>query len=514
MNFLHGEFLSEIFPVGAGVLIIDFDNDGFQDIYLPNSVGPNSLFHNNGDGTFTDVAAAAGVQDEETRGNGGCAADYDNDGYQDIYLSNYGSSKLYRNQGDGTFTDVTLAAGLDAPDDSYRSTGCAWGDYDQDGLLDLVVVHYLHEWTPAMFGDRDQIGAIGALYRGVRDLSLFHNDGDGTFTDATQLLGSVSAPVGGFGSTTVGNVRGAGFQPGWVDFDNDGDLDLYVVNDFGAELQPNVLWRNEGGFFDISVASSTDLPIYGMGLAVGDYDLDGFLDIFVTNIGENVLLKNNGDGLTFTDTTRDAGVGLAMIGVKERVTWGAVFFDYDNDGDEDLYVVSGFLKYGPADTSRGDIPDYLKEQPNALMRNEGDGRFEDVSYLSGAGDPGVGRGGVFLDFNNDGCLDLLVGNLGQRAKLFQNLCESGNSWLLVDPVGTVSNRDGIGARITLVTGGKTQIREVSSGRSNMGQNMLEVHFGLGGATLVDSVTIRWPSGTVQTLTDVAANQRLTVVEPR
>ena len=503
VDFLHHEHPEEILAFGAGVAVFDFDNDGFYDIYVSDSVGPNGLYRNNGDGTFVDVAAAAGVDDPLGRGNGSCAADYDNDGDRDLYVTNYGPSRLFRNNGDGTFSDATAAAALDDSDVPHRSMGCAWGDYDQDGLLDLVVVRHLVEF-PGMMETMD-------FFQAVDHLALLRNIGDGSFADVTPLLGDTS-PYHGEKGWTFANVWGAGFQPGWVDFDNDGDPDLSVVNDFGFWVHPNVLWRNDGPaedgswiFSDVSIEAGTNLPMYGMAMAVGDYNLDGSLDLFMTNMWDNVLLRNNGDGVAFTNVTNTAGVGAGMIGDKPRVSWGAVFFDYDNDRYEDLYVVSGFLAV--------DWPDNPEEQPNVLMRNRGNGTFADVSAGSGADDPGIGRGGVYGDFNGDGCLDLFVANHGQRARLFQNVCDSGNNWLVVRTAGTQSNRDGIGARITLDTAGVRQIREISSGGSQMGQNMLAAHFGLGTATLVDSLTIRWPSGRVQTLTDVTVNQRLTVAEP-
>ena len=497
VGFLHHNRSSEVIEMGAAVVILDFNGDGLHDIYVTDSQGPNALYSNNGNGTFTEVAAAAGVDDPLGRSNGGCAADYDNDGAQDLYLTNYGPSRLFRSSGDGTFLDVTAPAGVADAHSFLRSTGCAWGDYDRDGHLDLIVVRHLHEFEPG-------------------GLALYHNNGDGTFANVTPLLddGRFPAPTGDGSSIgeQVGNIWGAGYQPGWVDFDNDGDVDLYVVNDFGIEIHENVLWRNDGpapggswSFFDASADSGADLAMYGMALAVGDYDLDGNLDLFMTNIKENILLRNTGDGLTFTNTMSDAVPDISMIRGKERITWGAMFLDYDNDGDEDLYVVSGQLG-GPTAPN-------AKDQRNLLLRNNGDGTFADVSSAGGADDPGVGHGAGYLDFNGDGCLDLYVANLGQRAKLFQNDCRSGDSWLAIETVGTTSNRDGIGARITVVAGGKTQIREIASGGSMMGQNMMEAHFGLGAATVADSVTIRWPSGTVQTLTDVAVNQRLTVTEP-
>ena len=506
-----------LMPFGAGVVILDYDGDGLQDIFVPMTYDDerqananNSLYRNNGDGTFSDEARDAGVVDPRGKGIGGCAADYDNDGHQDLFLTNYGSSKLFRNSGDGAFEDVTNSARVGDPDSSFRSMGCAWGDYDRDGYLDMVVVRHMSEAELSPLG-----GASGSP---LRSLALYHNEGDGSFNNVTSLLGDDSGPApieeeGDF----AGNVWGAGFQPGWLDFNNDGYTDLYVVNDFGADAQPNVLWRNDGRaedgswtFTDISTESGADVGIFGMGLAVGDYNLDGHLDMFMTNIGKPVLLSNDGDGHTFTNTTTDADLDIGSIGDLELVTWGNVFFDYDNDGDEDLYVSAGYLDF---------FPDNNPEvQPNVLMRNDGDGTFTDVSGTSGADDTGYGRGAVYMDFNNDGCLDLYVANIGkgptepQRARLFRNRCDWGNGWLVISTVGTISNRDGIGARVIVEAGGKTQVREVSAGGSNKSQSMLPVHFGLGKADVVDSIEVRWPSGTVQTLEGVAANQTITIVE--
>ena len=491
----------------------------------------NALYRNEGNGTFTQSANEAHVSDPEGIGNGGCAADFDNDGHQDLFLTNWGSSKLFHNSGDSTFADVTDAAGVGDPDDTYRSTGCAWGDYDRDGYVDLVVVRHMNEDDQSRTG-----GPLSST--ALRALSLHHNGGDGSFSNVTHLLGDDSEPgVLTFGSRrnpdkTAGNVWGAGFQPGWVDFNNDGYPDLYVVNDFGRLVQPNVLWRNDGEgedgswtFTDISSESGADVAMFGMGLAVGDYNLDGHLDMFITNIGRPVLLANSREGLSFTDTTLEAGVDIGSFKGYDclleerrrrdscsgkRVTWGTVFFDYDNDGDEDLYVASGFLDVDPTSNP--------KKQPNVLLRNDGDGSFTDVSEISGADDPGHSHGTVYLDYNNDGCLDLYVANLGtsavlaQHGKLFENRCDWGNSWLVIRTVGTASNRDGIGARITVVAGEKTQVREVSAGGSNKSQSMLPAHFGLGKTEMVDSIQVRWPSGTVQTLRDVAVNRRIIIEE--
>ena len=507
--FAHVAHETEMFPLGGGAVVIDFDGDGFHDIYAVNSVGPNVLYRNNGDSTFTETAAAAGVDDPEGRGNGGCAADYDNDGDQDLFVTNYGPSRLFRNEG-GSFSDATVSAGVLDSGSAFRNTGCAWGDYDRDGFVDLVFVRHLYESHRRMFQTREFLDAIARLV-------LYRNNGDGTFTDTTAILGNVSGPKDpGYGGQ-AGNIWGAGFQPGWADLDNDGDLDLYVVNDLGTDIQGNVLWRNDGAadggswtFTDVSRGSGADASIFGMGLAVGDYDLDGMLDIFVTNIRDNVLLKNEGTGLKFEDAAKDAGARVGLIGRKARVAWGTFLFDYDNDGDEDLYLASGYLRADSATIGAAANP---VEQPNVLLRNQGDGTFVDVSTASGSDDSGIGRGAVYLDYDNDGCLDIFVVNLGQRASLLRNLCETERTWIAVKPVGTSSNRDAIGARVTIDVGGAVQIREIAAGSSQMGQNMLEAHFGLGTARTIDSVTVAWPSGKVTRLTDVPANQRITIVEP-
>ena len=294
-----------------------------------------------------------------------------------------------------------------------------------------------------------------------------------------------------------------------------------MVNDFGEYVHPNVLWRNDGpladgsgrgeewAFTDISQESGTGVAMFGMGLAVSDYNSDGYLDMFVTNIADNVLLTNDG-GNTFRDAAGDVGVAYGEFRRQQRVSWGAVFFDYDNDGHEDLYVASGFLDTD--DINR-------REQPNLLFRNDGAGGFADVSGVSGAADWGTGRGVAYADFDRDGCLDLFLVNMGRSAargepaRLYHNRCVWDNNWLVVETVGTTSNRDGIGARITLTAGGRTQIREVAAGASNSSQNMLPVHFGLGQAAVVDEITVRWPSGAVQTLRDVPPNRTLTITEP-
>ena len=495
----HQLITTDILDFGAGVIVFDYDNDGYDDFYVTNSKGANALYRNLGDETFEDVAGISGVADSLSVANGGCAADYDNDGNKDLFVTNYGVSKLFRNHGEGQFEDVTDNTFIESGG-FHRSMGCAWGDYDKDGFVDLVIVRHMNtegamDWGPHVFGDL------------VDHLVLYHNNGDGYFDDVTTLLGDPSTLRK---SMPVGNIWGAGFQPAWIDFDNDGDLDLYVVNDFGYQLQPNVLWRNDGllvdgswGFVDVSVKTNADIGLNGMGLAIGDYNLDGFFDFYVTNIDVNYLLKYDSERNLFKDVTVSSNSDLSG-GSRSRVFWGTMFFDYDNDGDEDLYVVAGYLKQENFDNPR--------EQRNVLLRNDGDGKFSDVSKNSGADDLGIGRGAAFLDFNSDGCLDIVVHNLSQMPRLLQNLCNSDNAWIKVKLRGSNSNMDAIGARIEIIANNIRQIREISAGSSQMSQNMLEAHFGLGKVKTIDSLTIRWPSGNIDVMKDVEVNQSLVIVE--
>lgn len=499
----HMEEDANHIDIGAGGLAFDFNDDDLDDIYVTDTKGPNALYRNNGDGTFTDVSQAMGVTEIGSVSNGGCAADYNNDGNQDLYVTNFAQSKLFKNKG-SVFEDVTSFAMPDFHGDIYRSTGCAWGDYDKDGKLDLIVVR--HRQTLST-----QHTASGGM-KSSDLLALYHNEGDDTFTNKTWLLGEIGEPAQ---SPPVGNVWGAGFQPIWADFDNDNDLDLYVVNDFGRIIHPNVLWRNDGKdsagewqFTDVSEVSGAGLAMLGMGVAVGDYDLDGSLDIYITNIGDNILLRNTGNNLSFTQTTKDTRVGVGYARdekeTKPWIAWGTLMLDYDNDGDEDIYIVRGHLM--------ASIRNSL-EQPNALLRNDRNGVFVEVSDSSGSDDTGVGRGGFYLDYNNDGCLDIFIANLRQPARLLENICDSSNNWIMIDPIGVENNRDAIGARIEIKTGSSSQIREIRAGSTSMGQNAKGAYFGVGDVTRVDSIRIRWPNGETQTLNDVSVNQRITVIEP-
>ena len=481
--------------IQAGAAFFDFNGNGQPDLFLTNANGPNALYRNNGDGTFTDVADKAGVTDSLEITIGVACADYDNDGNCDLLETRIGGLKLLHNNGDGTFSDVTKYAGLEV--EEYHPASAVWADFDGDGFLDLYVTSWIDGDLPSIRGKslaqlRQEFAPLARNHR------LFHNNGDGTFRDVTHLLGQSS-------------VHGAGLAAGFLDYDDDGRPDLYVVNDFGQFISPNSLYRNTGpsadfwSFKDVGAQARVDAAIDGMGLAVGDYDGDSRLDMFVTNMGDNILYRNQG-GEIFEDKTSAAGVGRGEILGEHSVGWGTAFLDFDNDGLLDIYFAAGRLH--PPMNAAGQ---YLPDQPNALFHNRGDGTFLDVSKQTASDHNGCARGLAVADIDGDGFLDLLVANLDQPPVLLKN-SGNDNRWLEVQLVGLQSNRDGIGARLTLTAGGSRQIREIQSGTSFLSQHSLVAHFGLGRHQRVDELQIRWPSGIVQTLTDLPVNRMITVTE--
>ena len=494
---------------GSGAAFLDYDGDGYQDLYAvngaplpPESSGnfqpQNALYRNKRDGTFAEATEEAGVGDRNF-GMGVCAGDYDNDGDLDMYVTNFGPNVLYRNNGDGTFTDVAEWAGVDDP---RLGTSAAFADYDNDGDLDLYVANNVrisladsnkcyHGVIEVYCGPLSYQGESGALYR---------NEGDGTFADVTRSAGM---------HDESGRQLGVAFG----DYDNDGDVDLYVAND----MTPNFLFRNdgEGRFAEVGLISEVALdpdafPEAGMGADWGDYNRDGFLDLVVCNFQWQScrLLENQGNGF-FEDKTIFSGLGRPTY---FTLNFGTDLFDYDNDGDLDIFVANGHIEPN-IEIIDGAHPTFA--QHDHLFRNNRDQTFTEVSEQAGLHvlQRMVGRGAAVADYDNDGDLDIFVSNNNQRAILLRNDGGNGNHWLTIETVGTLSNRDGIGARISVTADDLVQIEEVKSGSSYLSQNDLRVHFGLGGRTLVDRIEVSWPSGIIQTLEKVAVDQFLLIEEP-
>jgi enediyne biosynthesis protein E4 len=504
---------------GCGVAFYDYDNDGWLDIFLvngwrlegfPAGQEPTShLFKNNRDGTFTDVTAKAGLM-HHGWGQAVCVGDYDNDGFDDLFVSYFGKNVLYHNNGDGTFTDVTDKAGVGGNGKRWN-TGCAFVDYDRDGKLDLFVANYIDldlatapvpESGPCLYkGVMVACGPPGL--KGGKNI-LFHNNGDGTFTDVSEASGILSSN-GTFG---LGVLTG--------DFDNDAWPDIYVAND----SSPSALYQNKknGKFEDIAVIAGCALspdgkPQAGMGVSAADYDLDGNLDIVKTNFaGDTPSLYHNLGGANFEDTTFTAGLGAHT----QYLGWGCGFFDFDNDGWADILICNGHVypEVEQLKTEAGYV------QRKLLYRNLRNGKFEEVTDMAGPGitTPVAGRGCAFGDFDNDGDIDMVVNTVNGPPQLLRCDSSSGNNWIKVKAIGTKSNRSGIGARVTCIATfpGETkphrQIDEVRSGGGYFSQGDLRVHFGLGKANKVDVLEVRWPSGQVDTMKDVAANQVVFVKE--
>lgn len=504
---------------GSGVALLDYDNDGWLDIYLVNGstfgalkgkeAPPRAmLLHNNHDGTFTDVTEKAGVANERW-GFGVAVGDFDNDGWPDIYVSNFGKNRLYHNNHDGTFTDVAEKAGVTL---GGWSTGATWGDYDHDGFLDLFVPGYA-KFDP----DKPPISGKGDLpagfcqFRGVEVMCgprglpgehdhLFHNNGDGTFSDVSVKAG-VSDPRGYYGFASV-----------FVDIDDDGWLDLAVAND----SVPKYLYRNkhDGTFEDISYLSGFALNDEGreqaaMGIAVGDYNRDGKLDFYITNFSDdyNTLYRNDGDA-SFSDISARAGIAALTI---PFLGWGTGFLDYDNDGLLDIFVANGHVYPG---VDQQDWGTTWAQRP-LLLRNRDGMKFEEVPPATGSGLAIVvpARGAAFGDLFNDGHIDVVLNNMDSPPTLLRNILKNSNHWLAFKLVGgPKSPRDAIGAKVFVTTGAVRQRADVFSGGSYASSSDQRLHFGLGGATKVDQVEIRWPSGLKQEITVPAVDRVYTVVE--
>ena len=493
--------------MSGGVALFDYDNDGYLDIYFVNSLTVDlakshqktrsALYHNNGDNSFTDVTDKAGVGDVGF-GMGVAVGDYNNDGFEDLYVTCLGPNHLFKNNGNGTFRDVTLKAGVSDP---RWSTGAAFVDYDNDGKLDLFVSNYVDfdfnhlpefgvgrtcqfKGVPVQCGPRGLPGAGDSLY---------HNNGDGTFSDISKKAG-VSDPNGYYGLGVICS-----------DFDEDGFVDIFVAND----STPNFLYHNngDGTFKEIAFISGTAVNESGseqgcMGVTLGDYDHDGKLDLFITNFDDeyNILYHNEGRN-SFTDvsfSSKVAQVSLPYVG------WGTKFFDYDNDGWADLFVANGH-----AYPQRGHY-----RQREFLHHNNQDGTFSEVASQLGSTlmEERAGRGVAFGDIDNDGDVDIVVNDLDGSPQLLRNDGGNTNNSVLIKMIGVKSNRDGIGARVKIVSGDLTQIDEVHSGGSYLSQSDLRLPFGLEKRTKIDLIEVHWPSGTVDKVANAGVNKIITIKE--
>ena len=514
IHFVHdnGAFGKKYLPetLGPGVAFIDYDNDGWPDIFLVNGMdwpghtrkhATPKLYHNNHDGTFTDVTHKAGLDAEEMFGMGVAVGDYDNDGYDDLFVTAYGQSHLFHNNGNGTFTDVTQKAGLGGVKEF--STGAAWVDYDKDGKLDLVVANYV-QWTPetdlyCTLDGKSKSYCTPESYKGTA-VRLWRNRGDGTFEDSTKKAG-LDDPT----SKTLGIAV--------LDYDGDGWPDLLLSND----TQPNKLYRNNGnGTFTekavlAGVAFSEDgVARAGMGVDAADYDRSGHPSLLITNFANQMLslYHNEGSGL-FVDQAPQSEIGRASL---LTLGFGCFFFDYDLDGWPDVFVANGHID-----------PDIQRVQANVkyampphLFRNIGKGNFQEVTKSMGAAfaSPRVGRGAAYADIYNDGRLDILMSTNGGPAVLFRNEAtgEAVNRSLRMKLVGTKSNRDGIGATAHVTTADGTQTEMMRSGSSYLSASELVLTFGLGKQDKASQIEIRWPSGQIDRLSNVAAGQTITVSE--
>jgi hypothetical protein len=493
--------------MSGGVALFDYDNDGDLDVYMVNSLTvdlvkskgktKSDLYRNDGNGKFTEVGEKAGVSDIGW-GMGVAVGDYNNDGFEDLYVTCLGPDHLLKNNGNGTFTDVTAKAGVNDP---RWSTGAAFVDYDNDGDLDLFVSNYVdfdinslpefgqgktcqYKSIPVQCGPRGLKGAGDSLIR---------NNGDGTFTDVSKQAGVEDA----------NGYYGLGVLTG--DFDDDGLIDIFVAND----STPNFHYRNKGDgtFEEIGFSAGTAVNENGseqgsMGVTAGDYDHDGKLDIFITNFADeyNTLYHNDGKN-SFTDLSYAAKVAAVSL---PYVGWGTKFFDYDNDGWVDLFVANGHVY--------PQLPGY--RQPRLLQRNNRDSTFSEVSADFGAvlTENRASRGVAFGDIDNDGDVDLLIADLDGPPQLLRNDGANANNSILIKAIGVKSNRSGIGARVTVVSGDLTQTDQVRSGDSYISQSDMRLHFGLEKRSKVDSIQVRWPSGTVDKIANVGVNRIITIKE--
>jgi enediyne biosynthesis protein E4 len=516
-NNIFGETLSKKYileSTGTGVAIFDYDNDGWPDIFLVNgttlkgsSLRENAhshLYHNNHDGTFTDVTEKAGLM-ATGWGQGVCVGDYDNDGWEDLYITYYGKNRLYHNRGNGTFEEVADKIGVTGDGRTWGS-GCAFLDYDRDGRLDLIVANYVDfdlEKAPSPGAAPTCQWKGIAVFCGPRGLpgaknTLYHNRGDRSFENVTR-----QARI----DQTLGHYC---FSVTTLDFDDDGWPDIYVA----CDSTPSILYHNnhDGTFADVGITSGAAYnedgrEQAGMGSTAGDYDGDGKLDIFRTNFSDDTstLYHNNGNG-TFSDVTYRAGLGRNT----QYLGWGVTFMDFDNDGWPDLLLANGHV-YPEVDSLNIGIK---YQQPRLLYHNNGDGTFADLSKTagSGIGTPSSGRGLAIGDLWNDGRLSAVIANMNAQPSLLLNQARYPNHWIAFKTVGTLSNRDGIGTRLKLKTSSRILVDEVRSGSSYISNNDMRVHFGLGPTTKIEYLEVQWPSALIESFRNLPVDAIVTVKE--
>jgi hypothetical protein len=502
LDFIHSigsdDMDNIVESVGGGACFLDYDQDGYIDLYTcsgtwiegfsksekPSKLPGNHLYHNLQNGTFEDVTDKSGAGGPEYS-MGVTVGDYNNDGYPDIYVSNYGSNTLYKNDGDGTFTDVTKRAMVGGGMEC--SVGAVWLDYDNDSFLDLYVGNYLN-FDPEYKYYYAPDGFPGPLAYDSQADVLYRNKGDGTFEDVTESMGIID---------TDGRAMGVGA----ADYDDDGFVDIYVANDHTV----NYLWHNDEGkgFSDRGTMTGTGFSQAGeatvsMSVDFADFNDDGLLDMFISDDTYCSLYENLGNGV-FSDKSYPSGIAVAS---GQFVGWSSSFVDYDDDGDVDIFKTNGELKhtYG---------------QEDQLFENEGHGNFKDVSVERGKyfQEEFVGRGACLGDYDNDGDIDIFIVNLDSQSKFLRNNNGNQNNWIIINLIGNSSNRDGIGSRVKLTSGGIVQSAQKKSTTGYLSQNDSRMHFGLSKNDIVDKIEIKWPSGKVQILQNIKANQILTVNEP-
>ena len=480
--------------VCGGVAFFDYDNDGDDDLYLTGGDQPDHLYRNLGNGHFQDVTEEAGLGFVgRSRTVGVATGDIDNDGFRDLFVTTAEGhvNILAHNNGDGTFSDISRAAGI--AEEEEWSAAVTFGDYDLDGYLDIYVTNYAtYDGLPY---DEHLTGGISNW--------LYHNKGDNTFEEVARKAG-------------VHNPDGLTLAATFTDVDGDHDVDLMVGNDFGDLFTPNALFRNDypdGGFTDMSGPSATDTAINAMGFAIGDYDEDGRLDYYLTNMLGNILYSNTASPGVFREDAEIRG-----LDDRRSTSWGTAFLDYDNDTDLDLFVANGrvLTRYNLQDVDH--IERFLKPHENKLYRADGPGNFIDVSRGEGVADSTKGRGLAYSDYDNDGDLDVVVAVVNDvvppegYALLYRNETPADNRWLKVRVEGSTNNRDGFGTHVRVTAGGRSWIREIGGGSSYLSQNSSVAHFGMGNHATVDSLIVTWLGGEREIFTDIPTNQTVFVVE--